>query len=112
MKLTELVGIVSEIVENVSKKVKEIIDPETGLTLGDMELIQKVEEKEKGVLNIEFIPTSPYCPIAFKFAQDIKRAALETPGVKKVEVYVRGHTMEDAINKMVNSDKTPHAKSG
>jgi len=103
MKLQQLVSSVSELVENVTKKVKEIIDPETGLTLGDMELIQKVEEKEQGILNIEFIPTSPYCPIAFKFAQDIKKAALETPGVKKVSVYVRGHAMEDAINKMVNS---------
>ncbi len=102
----------SEILENVSKKVKEIIDPETGLTLGDMELIQKVEEKEKGVLSIEFVPTSPYCPIAFRFAQDIKKAALETPGVKRAEVYVRGHAMEDAINKMVNSDKNHGAKSG
>jgi len=37
---------------------------------------------------------------------------LETPGVKKVEVYVRGHAMEDAINKMVNNDKAPGAKQG
>jgi len=97
---------VSELVENVSRKVKEIIDPETGLTFGDMELIRKVEETEAGVLSIEFIPTSPYCPIAFKFALDIKKAALETPGVRKVEVYVRGHAMEEAINKMVNSERT------
>lgn len=93
-----------DLVENVANKVKSIIDPETGLTFGDMELIQKVEEKEKGVVNIEFIPTSPFCPIALKFAMDIKKAALETYGVKKVEVYVRGHSMEDAINKMVNSE--------
>lgn len=92
----------SEVVDEVTKKVKEIIDPETGLTFGDMELIQKVEEKEKGVLRIEFIPTSPFCPIALKFAKDIKTTALGVPGVKKVEVYVRGHTMEEQINKMVN----------
>ena len=92
----------SEVVDEVTRRIKEIVDPETGLTFGDMELIQKVEEKEKGILNIEFIPTSPFCPIALKFAMDIKKTALGVIGVKKVEVYVRGHTMEDQINKMVN----------
>ncbi|MEM2921610.1 MAG: iron-sulfur cluster assembly protein [Candidatus Bathyarchaeia archaeon] len=96
----------SELVKNVTKRVRDIVDPETGLTFGDMELIKKVEEKEEGFLNIEFIPTSPYCPIAYKFALDIKKVALETPGVKKVEVYVRGHAMEEAINKMVNGNRT------
>lgn len=94
--------ILSEIIYEVTKRINEIIDPETGLTLGDMELIQKVEEKEKGALNIEFIPTSPFCPIALKFAMDIKKTALEVAGVKKVFVFVRGHNMEDQINKMVN----------
>jgi len=92
----------SEVVEEVARRVKEMIDPETGLTFGDMELIQKIEEKEKGVLSIEFVPTSPFCPIALKFAMDIKKTALGVPGVKKAEVYVRGHTMEAQINSMVN----------
>jgi metal-sulfur cluster biosynthetic enzyme len=92
----------SQVIDEVTKRVREIVDPETGMTLGDMELIQKVEEKEKGSLSIEFIPTSPFCPIALKFAMDIKKTASEVPGVKKVSVYVRGHTMEEQINKMVN----------
>ena len=92
----------SEVVTEVKKKINEIIDPETGLTLGDMELIQKVEEKETGSFNIEFVPTNPFCPIALKFAMDIKKKALEVSGVKSVLVFVRGHNMEDQINKMVN----------
>ena len=94
----------SEIVQNVQKKVGEIVDPETGMTLGDMDLIQKVEEKEAGVINVEFIPTSPFCPIALKFALDIKKTALGVKGVKKVTVYCRGHAMEEQINQMVNKE--------
>ncbi|MCJ7631425.1 iron-sulfur cluster assembly protein [Candidatus Bathyarchaeota archaeon] len=93
----------NQVVDEVTKKIKEIVDPETGMTLGDMEIIQKVEEKEKGFLNIEFIPTNPFCPIALKFAMDIKKMALGVPGVETVQVYVRGHNMEDQINKMVNT---------
>jgi len=94
----------SEIVQNVTKKVNELIDPETGQSFGEMGLIQKVEEKEKGVINIEFIPTSPFCPIAFKFAVDIKKTTLGVKGVKKVTVYCRGHAMEETINQMVNKE--------
>jgi metal-sulfur cluster biosynthetic enzyme len=88
----------------IQEKVGTIVDPETGMTLGEMELIQKVEEKEPGVFTIEFVPTSPFCPIAFKFAMDIKKTALEVKGVKKVTVYCRGHSMEEQINQMVNKD--------
>lgn len=93
------------IIEEVSKRVNDIIDPETGLTLSDMELIQKIEEKEDGGLRIEFVPTSPFCPIALKFAMDIKKTALSVPGVVKLEVYVRGHNVEQQINQLVNQTK-------
>lgn len=96
--------LLSEIIQNVTKKVNELIDPETGLSFGEMGLIQKVEEKEEGLVNIEFIPTSPFCPIAFKFALDIKKTAQGVKGVKKVAVYCRGHAMEETINKMVNKE--------
>ena len=94
----------SEIVQNITKKVNDLIDPETGLTFGDMELIQKIEEVKSGIFNIEFKPTNEYCPIALKFAQDIKKIASEVKGVNKVNVYCRGHTMEAAINQMVNKE--------
>jgi len=88
----------------VSEKVKALIDPETGLSFGDMGLIQSVKETESGVVQIDFLPTSPFCPIAFKFAEDIKATAKEVVGVKKVLVYVHNHTMEDQINKTINRE--------
>jgi metal-sulfur cluster biosynthetic enzyme len=95
----------TNIIGEVTKSVNDILDPETGLTLGAMELIQKIEEREQGALRIEFVPTSPFCPIALKFAMDIKKAALSVQGVIKVEVYVRGHNMEQQINQLVNQTK-------
>jgi len=86
----------------VKSEVDKIIDPETGLTFGQMELIQSVKEQEPGVVKIEFVPTSPFCPIAFKFALDIKATAKKVSGIKKALVYVHGHTMEESINQTVN----------
>ena len=92
----------SELERKVREAVEQVVDPETGLTFGQMKMITGVKEEEPGVVRIDFVPSSPFCPIAFKLAQDIKEKALKVKGVKKALVYCHGHTMEEAINKMVN----------
>ena len=92
----------SELERKVREAVEQVIDPETGLTFGQMKMITGVKEEEPGVVRIDFVPSSPFCPIAFKLAQDIKEKALKVKGVKKALVYCHGHTMEEAINRMVN----------
>jgi metal-sulfur cluster biosynthetic enzyme len=86
----------------VRKAVDEIVDPETGMTFGEMRLISDLSEKETGVVTIDFKPTSPFCPIALKLALDIKSTASKIEGVKRVLVYCRRHAMEETINKIVN----------
>jgi len=92
----------SDLENRVREAVEKLVDPETGLTFGKMKMITDVKEQEPGVVKIDFIPSSPFCPIAFKLALDIKKAATDIKGVKKALVYCHGHTMEEAINKMVN----------
>lgn len=92
----------SEIERQVRNAVEQVVDPETGMTFGQMNMITNVSQEEPGVFKIEFVPSSPFCPIAFKLAADIKAAAMSIQGVKKALVYCRGHTMEEEINKTVN----------
>jgi len=95
----------TELEDKVKNEVEKIIDPETGLTFGQMQLITSVKEQGSGVVKIDFVPTSPFCPIAFKFAVDIKNTAQKVAGIKKALVYVHGHNLEDAINQAVNREK-------
>jgi len=92
----------TDLENRVRKAAEKLVDPETGLTFGKMKMITDVKEQESGVVKIDFVPSSPYCPIAFKLALDIKKAVTSIEGVKKALVYCHGHTMEEAINKMVN----------
>jgi len=94
--------LLSEIEKQVRTAVEQVIDPETGMTFGQMQMITNVSQEEPGVFKIDFVPSSPFCPIAFKLAADIKSAAMSVKGVKKAFVYCRGHTMEEEINKTVN----------
>jgi metal-sulfur cluster biosynthetic enzyme len=92
----------SKLEDQVREEVGKVQDPETGMTFGEMQMIQSVKETEPGTVTVEFIPTSPFCPIAFKLAADIKAAAKSVPGVQKAVVYCRGHAMEQQINEMTN----------
>jgi len=95
----------TELENKVREVVGKLVDPETGLTFAEMHMITNVEEEEPGVVKVDFIPSSPFCPIAFKLAMDIKNAALKIADVKKARVYCRGHMMEQQINEMVNKEE-------
>ena len=92
----------TELEEKVRAEVGKVQDPETGMTFAEMQMIANVKEEEPGVVKVEFIPTSPFCPIAFKLATDIKNAAMKVPGITKALVFCRGHMMEQQINEMTN----------
>jgi metal-sulfur cluster biosynthetic enzyme len=92
----------TELEDKVREEVGKVKDPETGMTLAEMQMITNVKEEEAGVIKVIFVPTSPFCPIAFKLASDIKNSAKQVPNVKKAMVYCRGHAMEQQINEVTN----------
>jgi metal-sulfur cluster biosynthetic enzyme len=94
----------TELEDKVREAVGQVVDPETGLTFAEMQMITNVKEEESGVVKVEFIPSSPFCPIAFKLSMDIKNAAMKVAGVQKALIYCRGHMMEQQINEMTNKE--------
>jgi metal-sulfur cluster biosynthetic enzyme len=96
---------VTELEVKVREAVGKVVDPETGLTFAEMQMITDVKEEEPGIFKVEFVPSSPFCPIAFRLAEDIKNEALKVPGVKKAKIFCHGHMMEQQINEMTNKEK-------
>lgn len=94
----------TELEDKVREAVGKVVDPETGLTFAEMQMITNVKEENSGVVKVEFVPSSPFCPIAFKLAMDIKNAALTVAGVKKALIYCHGHMMEQQINEATNKE--------
>lgn len=95
----------TELENKVRTEVEKIIDPETGMTFGQMKMITEVKEESPGFIRVEYVPTSPFCPIAFRFSMDIRNVAKKVAGVKKIMVCVQGHNMEETINQMVNKEE-------
>ena len=92
----------TQLEDKVREEVGKVQDPETGQSFEEMKMIESVKENEPGIVTVEFVPTSPFCPIAFKLASDLKEATKSVPGVKKAVVFCRGHAMEQQINEMTN----------
>lgn len=84
----------------------KIVDPEIGVSIMELELIDKVDI-DKGKVNIDLHLTSPFCPavFGFKIAQDVRDNVLKVSGIEDVKVNVSNHFMAEAINKQVNESK-------
>jgi metal-sulfur cluster biosynthetic enzyme len=91
----------------------KIVDPEIGVSIMELELIDKVDI-EKGNVNVDLHLTSPFCPaiFGFKIAQDVRDNIFKVNGIKNVKVNVSNHFMAEAINKQVNESKPPVQETG
>jgi len=90
-------------VKEVQRQISKIVDPEIGMPIVEMNLIDKLDIKD-GEVDVEYHATTQYCPpvFALKISQDLKDGLLQVKGVKGVKVMVTGHYFADAINRQVN----------
>lgn len=92
--------------QSLSEKVRERLlsfrDPSTGLNLIDSQAFLTIKELEEGIIQIEFMPDSPYNPMVMSYALAMKALASKVEGVKKVIVICRNHVMADKINEELN----------
>ena len=94
--------------KEVQRQVSKIVDPEIGMPIVEMNLIDKLDIKE-GDVNVEYHATTQFCPpvFALKISQDLRDGLLQVKGVKNVRVTVTGHYFADAINRQVNKPSAP-----
>ncbi|MDE1852302.1 MAG: DUF59 domain-containing protein [Thaumarchaeota archaeon] len=87
----------------VQRQISKIVDPEIGMPIVEMNLIDKLDIKD-GTVDVEYHATTQYCPpvFALKISQDLRDSITQVKGVKSVKVLVTGHYFADAINRQVN----------
>ncbi|MEM2929586.1 MAG: iron-sulfur cluster assembly protein [Thermoproteota archaeon] len=93
----------SDVLSEVKKAVSNVVDPEIGLTLGELNLIKDVR-REDGSIIVEFVATTPFCPLAEILALMVKDAANAVVKEEKILVYIRKHINEESINERINRD--------
>lgn len=71
--------------EEIIRALKEVVDPEIGLSLVDMDLIKEILIDGDKV-KVKMTLTTPGCPLANMIVADVKRKVESLEGVKEAEV--------------------------
>lgn len=90
--------------ERVIEQLRTVIDPETGVDVVRMRLIDHLTVDEEGVVNYTFHPSSPLCPIAVTLALQIKRHIATVPGVTSQDIAVEGYINAGGLSELLKRD--------
>ena len=85
----------------VIHELQKVIDPETGVDVVRMRLIEDLTVDKAGTVHYRFRPSSPLCPLAVTLALQIKEAVAQVEGVARQEVEVVGYVGARALNTLL-----------
>lgn len=82
------------------------MDPEIGFPITEMRLVDEIRVEGKRA-TILYHLTAPFCPppFALHIGREIRRKAMEVPGIEEVEVTVQNHVQADRINQILHGGR-------
>jgi metal-sulfur cluster biosynthetic enzyme len=87
--------------ENLEKVILErlarVIDPETGVDVVRMGLIEDLMVNADGYVTYKFRPSSPFCPIAVPLSSEIKHAVANVDGVTGQDMQIVGFMLAEDL---------------
>jgi len=95
-----------DLCEAILARLSTVLDPETGVDVMRMRLVEGLEVDEEGVVRYTFRPSSPLCPLAVSLALSIRAAVDEVEGVTGQEIEVAGYVGAAELNAMLREMET------
>jgi metal-sulfur cluster biosynthetic enzyme len=83
----------------ILQRLSKVIDPETGVDVVRMRLIEDLTVEENGRVSYIFRPSSPLCPIALPLSLDIQHAVANVEGVTGQNVEVVDFVLAEELTK-------------
>jgi metal-sulfur cluster biosynthetic enzyme len=83
-------------------RLSTVIDPETGVDVIRMRLVEALTVNDAGRVSYSFRPSSPLCPIAVFLVMSIKAAVAEVPGVSQQTIQVVGYVQAEELTELIN----------
>lgn len=83
----------------ILERLSKVIDPETGVDVVRMRLVEDLITDDKGHVSYTFRPSSPFCPIAVPLSNSIQLAVAEVPGVTGQTVEVVDFALAKELTK-------------
>ena len=84
----------------IFERLSRVIDPETGVDVVRMRLIEDLETTAEGHVTYKFRPSSPLCPIAVPLSLAIQRAVADVEGVTSQDLEIVGYIQAEELTAM------------
>lgn len=81
----------------ILEQLQTVIDPETGVDVVRMRLIEELIVDDLGNASCRFRPSAEFCPLAVPLSLAIREALLSVPGVTAASVEVVGFTQSEEL---------------
>jgi metal-sulfur cluster biosynthetic enzyme len=94
-----------DVEEAIIAKLTDVIDPETGVNVWRMRLVESLGVDENGHVTYQFRPSSPLCPIAIPLAHMIKAAVSDVPGVTGQTITVTNYIQASLLTELLNREE-------
>jgi metal-sulfur cluster biosynthetic enzyme len=85
----------------ILEKLSTVIDPETGVDVVRMRLIEDLDVDERGLVRYKFRPSSPLCPIAVPLSLMIRDAVAAVPGVSGQDMEIVGYIQAEELTNLL-----------
>jgi metal-sulfur cluster biosynthetic enzyme len=96
----------------ILERLSKVIDPETGVDVVRMRLIEDLEVRADGYVTYKFRPSSPVCPIAVPLSIAIKQAVDGVPGVTGQDLEIVGYIQAEEFTALFRQWLAVTTKSG
>ncbi len=94
-----------ELEQAVKERLQQVIDPETGVDVVRMRLIEDLHvDLESGRVSYRFRPSSPLCPLAVTLALTMRDAVAGVSGVTEQEIQVVGYVGAEELNALLREE--------
>ena len=87
----------------VVERLRAVIDPETGVDVVRMRLVENLTVDREGVARYTFHPSSPLCPLAVTLALQIKRKVAGVPGITGQDIDVQGYIDAEGLAELLRT---------
>jgi metal-sulfur cluster biosynthetic enzyme len=85
----------------VLERLSLVIDPETGIDVVRMRLIEDLSVDASGRVSYRLRPSSPLCPIAVPLALELQRAVAKVPGVTDQDLQIVGWIQSEELTTLL-----------
>ena len=90
-----------ELMQQIKQRLSSVLDPETGIDVMRMHLVDELEISEDGSVSYIFRPSTFYCPAAVSLAIEIGGAVAEIEGVSDQEIQVVDYLQAESLNRLL-----------